>query len=60
MFRQVVLLDPMYDAYGPMARRAGGVPRIVPLDPETWCAHDLMGLLTTMWPMLLASVCFLL
>ncbi len=26
----------MYDAYGPMCRRAGGVPRIVQLDPETW------------------------
>ena len=33
---QVVLLDPMYDAYGPMCRRAGGVPKLVPLDPETW------------------------
>src|SRR6476469_9320400 len=32
---QVVLLDPMYDAYGPMCRRAGGIPKLVPLDPET-------------------------
>ena len=50
VLRQVVLLDPMYDAYGPMARRAGGAPRIVPLDPETWCAHHLTGWSTTMWP----------
>lgn len=30
---EVVLFEPMYDAYLPMVRRAGGVPRIVRLEP---------------------------
>jgi N-succinyldiaminopimelate aminotransferase len=30
---EVVLFEPMYDAYLPLVRRAGGVPRFVPLHP---------------------------
>lgn len=33
---EVVLFEPFYDAYLPMVRRAGGVPRIVRLDPPHW------------------------
>ena len=33
---EVVLFDPMYDSYLPMVRRAGGVPRIVRLEPPDW------------------------
>lgn len=32
----VVLFEPMYDAYLPMVRRAGGIPRIVRLNPPHW------------------------
>ena len=30
---EVVLFEPMYDAYLPLVRRTGGVPRFVPLEP---------------------------
>lgn len=33
---EVVLFEPLYDAYLPMVRRAGGVPRIVRLEPPHW------------------------
>jgi N-succinyldiaminopimelate aminotransferase len=33
---EVVLFEPLYDAYVPMVRRAGGVPRIVRLRPPHW------------------------
>jgi len=33
---EVVLFAPVYDAYAPMVRRAGGVPRIVRLAPPHW------------------------
>ncbi|MDY7106060.1 MAG: aminotransferase [Actinomycetota bacterium] len=33
---EVVLLQPLYDAYAPMVRRAGAVPRFVPLRPPEW------------------------
>ncbi len=33
---EVVLFEPMYDAYLPLVRRAGGVPRVVPLKPPHW------------------------
>ena len=33
---QVILLDPTYDAYAPMAKRAGAVVVPVPLDEEDW------------------------
>lgn len=33
---EVILFEPMYDAYLPMVRRAGGVPRIVRLAPPHW------------------------
>ncbi|MGV7031238.1 aminotransferase [Methylobacterium symbioticum] len=33
---EVVLFAPMYDAYLPLVRRAGGVPRIVPLQPPAF------------------------
>lgn len=33
---EVVLFEPLYDAYLPMVKRAGGVPRIVRLRPPHW------------------------
>ena len=33
---EVVLFQPMYDAYLPLVRRAGGVPRFVTLKPPLW------------------------
>ncbi|HEY8564838.1 MAG TPA: aminotransferase [Beijerinckiaceae bacterium] len=33
---EVVLFEPMYDAYLPLVRRAGGVPRFVTLQPPTF------------------------
>lgn len=33
---EVVVFEPMYDAYVPLIRRAGGVPRIVQLQPPHW------------------------
>jgi aspartate/methionine/tyrosine aminotransferase len=33
---EVILFEPLYDAYLPMVRRAGGVPRIVRLKPPHW------------------------
>src|SRR5882724_7446783 len=33
---EVVLFQPLYDAYGPLVRRAGGVPRFVRLEPPHW------------------------
>jgi aspartate/methionine/tyrosine aminotransferase len=33
---EIVLFQPMYDAYAPMVRRAGGIPRYVTLSPPTW------------------------
>jgi N-succinyldiaminopimelate aminotransferase len=33
---EVVVFEPMYDAYLPLIRRAGGVPRIVQLQPPRW------------------------
>lgn len=33
---EAVLFSPVYDAYAPMIRRAGGVPRFVRLSPPDW------------------------
>jgi aspartate/methionine/tyrosine aminotransferase len=33
---EVVLFQPLYDAYLPLVRRAGGVPRLVRLGPPDW------------------------
>lgn len=33
---EVVLFQPLYDAYLPLVRRAGGVPRLVRLTPPQW------------------------
>jgi aspartate/methionine/tyrosine aminotransferase len=33
---EVVLFQPLYDSYLPMVRRAGGVPRLVRLEPPRW------------------------
>lgn len=33
---EVVVFEPMYDAYLPLIHRAGGVPRIVALSPPDW------------------------
>ena len=37
---EVVLFQPMYDAYLPLVRRAGGVPRFVTLKPPRWRFTD--------------------
>lgn len=33
---EVVLIEPLYDSYLPIVRRAGGVPRLVRLEPPIW------------------------
>lgn len=33
---EVILLEPLYDSYLPMVRRAGGIPRLVRLEPPDW------------------------
>jgi aspartate/methionine/tyrosine aminotransferase len=33
---EVVVIEPLYDCYLPMIRRAGGIPRIVRLTPPHW------------------------
>jgi aspartate/methionine/tyrosine aminotransferase len=33
---EVVLIQPLYDAYLPMIQRAGGVARLINLDPSSW------------------------
>ncbi|MCP5368960.1 MAG: aminotransferase [Hyphomicrobiales bacterium] len=33
---EVVMIEPLYDSYLPMVRRAGGVPRLVRLAPPHW------------------------
>jgi N-succinyldiaminopimelate aminotransferase len=33
---EVVLFQPLYDAYAPLIRRAGGVPKLVRLSPPDW------------------------
>ena len=32
----VVLIEPLYDSYLPIVRRAGGVPKLVRLEPPSW------------------------
>ncbi len=33
---EVVVFDPCYDCYVPLIKRAGGVPKVVPLSPPDW------------------------
>jgi aspartate/methionine/tyrosine aminotransferase len=33
---EIVLIEPMYDSYLPMVRRAGGAPRFIRLEPPHW------------------------
>ena len=33
---EVVLIEPLYDCYLPLVRRAGGIPRLVRLTPPDW------------------------
>lgn len=33
---EVVLIEPLYDSYLPIVRRAGGIPRLVRLEPPEW------------------------
>ncbi len=33
---EVVVLEPLYDSYVPIVRRAGGVPKFVRLEPPSW------------------------
>jgi N-succinyldiaminopimelate aminotransferase len=37
---EVVLIQPMYDAYLPLVRRAGGIPRFVTLRPPFWSIEE--------------------
>jgi N-succinyldiaminopimelate aminotransferase len=37
---EVVLFQPLYDAYLPLVRRCGGVPRLARLDPPGWRLDD--------------------
>jgi N-succinyldiaminopimelate aminotransferase len=37
---EVVLFQPMYDAYLPLVLRAGGVPRLVALRPPDWALRE--------------------
>lgn len=37
---EVVLFQPMYDAYVPLIRQAGGVPRFVRLEPPHWRLNE--------------------
>jgi aspartate/methionine/tyrosine aminotransferase len=37
---EVVLIQPMYDAYLPLVRRAGGVPKFVTLRPPDWAIEE--------------------
>jgi N-succinyldiaminopimelate aminotransferase len=37
---EVVLFQPLYDSYLPMVKRAGGVPRLVRLEPPHWELTD--------------------
>ncbi len=33
---EVVLIEPLYDSYLPIVRRAGGIPKLVRLEPPLW------------------------
>ncbi len=33
---EVVLIEPLYDCYLPMVRRAGGIPKLVRIEPPDW------------------------
>ncbi len=33
---EVVLIEPLYDSYLPMVRRAGGIPKLVRIEPPDW------------------------
>ena len=46
---EVVLFEPAYDAYLPLVKRAGGVPRIVRLSPPDW-RFDLKALRAAIGP----------
>lgn len=37
---EVVVFEPVYDAYVPLIKRAGGIPRIVQLNPPHWQFSD--------------------
>ena len=33
---EVVLIEPLYDSYLPMVQRAGGIPKLVRIEPPSW------------------------
>jgi len=33
---EVVMIEPLYDSYLPMVRRAGGIPKLVRMEPPRW------------------------
>lgn len=39
---EVVLIQPLYDAYLPLVQRAGGVPRLISLQPPHWHLTEAM------------------
>jgi len=44
---EVILFQPLYDAYLPLVERAGGVPRLVRLSPPDW--RITAGMLEAVW-----------
>ncbi|UIJ47169.1 aminotransferase [Sphingomonas cannabina] len=39
---EVLLIQPLYDAYLPLVERAGGVPRLIRLEPPEWQVSEAM------------------
>jgi aspartate/methionine/tyrosine aminotransferase len=37
---EVVLIEPLYDCYLPLVKRAGGVPRLVRVTPPDWALDE--------------------
>lgn len=37
---EVVLIEPLYDSYLPIVRRAGGVAKFIRLEPPNWCLTE--------------------
>ena len=33
---EVILIEPLYDSYLPIVQRAGGIPKLIRLEPPTW------------------------